>query len=129
MAGAALGLFSRAIDTASWAEPWFGLILLPWWVWGWLAGAWLARPDGSLGWGAAAGIVLLAATVAGYLVAAGDAPPSLAGRLVLLALISGPLFGASGAAVHRGLGGRLVAILGLVAGALVQGVLLVTIGS
>ena len=125
----ALGIVSRAIDTASWAQPWFGLVLLPWVLAAWLAGAWLARDDGSLAWGAAAGFVLLGATVAAYQAMAGDATATLFPRLALLAVIGGPLFGAAGAAIHRTSSGRLVGVLVLVAAVVGQAALLATIGT
>ena len=62
-----LGIASRSIDTAEWRAAWIGLILSPWLAGPWLAGAWVARRDASLAWGAAAGFILLAATVATYL--------------------------------------------------------------
>jgi hypothetical protein len=124
----ALGIVSRAIDTASWARPWFGLFVLPWLVAGWLAGAWLGRRDKSLAWGAAGGLVLMAATTAAYLVAAGDAAVTMAPRLIVLAIVAGPLFGVAGAAVHRGAGGRQAAMLVLVVAVVGQFLVLTFIG-
>jgi hypothetical protein len=121
-------MISRAIDTASWARPWFGLFVLPWLLAAWLAGAWLARPNGNLAWGAAGGLVLLAATTAAYLAAAGDAASTMAFRLTLLAIVAGPLFGLAGAAVHHGPGGRQLSVLALLAAVVGQAAVLTFIG-
>ena len=102
--------------------------MLPWLLAAWLAGAWLTRPHGNVAWGAAGGLVLLAATAAAYLAAAGDAAQTLAFRLVLLAIVAGPLFGVAGAAVHQGPGGRQIAVVALVAAVVGQAVVLTFIG-
>jgi hypothetical protein len=102
--------------------------VLPWLLAAWLAGAWVSPPNGSLRWGAAGGFALLAATVAAYLAAAGDAASGMAFRLIVLAIVTGPLFGVAGAAVHRGPGGRQLAVLALVAAVVGQVVVLMVIG-
>jgi hypothetical protein len=102
--------------------------VLPWLLAAWLAGAWLTRPHGSLVWGAAGGLGLLAATAAAYLAAAGDAASTLAIRLIPLAFVAGPLFGVAGAAVHHGPGGRQIAVVALVAAVVGQAVVLTFIG-
>ena len=123
-----LGIVSRSIDTAPWAQPWFGLVVLPWLLAAWLAGAWLAPPDDSVAWGAFGGLVLLGATVAAYLVAAGELASLLLPRLAVLVIIAGPLFGATGAAIHGGPGARVIAVLTVGAAAVAQALLLFGIG-
>lgn len=112
------------MDTAEGAPPWIGLILSPWLAGPWLAGAWVARRDASLAWGAAAGLVLLSATVATYLAVAGaDAPPLLPG-LPLLAVAAGLSYGAAGAEIHHGKRGRFLAAVVMGATFVIEGVLL-----
>ena len=120
----ALGIVSRIVDTVASAPDWIGLVLSPWLAAPWLAGAWIARRDANLGWGAAAGVVLLAATVATYLAMAGPDAPSLVPGLPLLALVAGIGFGAIGAGVHDGGRGRLVAAIALGATFTIEGLLL-----
>ncbi len=119
-----MGIASRWIDTAPWAPGWIGLVLSPWLAAPWLAGAWVGRPGGSLAWGAAAGFVLLAATVATYLALVGADATTLLPALPLLAVVAGPGYGAAGAALHHGERGRLIAAVVLGATFVVEGVLL-----
>jgi hypothetical protein len=99
-------------------------VLSPWLVAPWLAGAWVARRDGGLARGAAAGLTLLTATVVTYLAVAGvDADPMLPG-LALVAATAGPAYGAAGAALRRGERGRLVAAAMLGAALVAEGLLL-----
>ena len=123
-AGGALGLASRAIDTAAWAPAWIGLVLSPWLVAPWLAGAWVGRRDGSLAWGAAAGLTLLSATVVTYQIAAGAGAAAMLPGLAILAVTAGPAYGASGAALWRGDPGRLTAAAMLGAALVAEGLLL-----
>lgn len=99
-------------------------MLSPWLVAPWLAGAWVGGLDRSLAWGAAAGFVLLAATVAVYLALAGGGGPALLPSLPLLVVAAGPGYGAAGAALHRGARGRFIAAGVLGATFVVEGVLL-----
>ena len=99
-------------------------MLSPWLAASWLAGAWVGRPGGSLAWGAAAGLVLLAATVATYLALAAADATTLLPALPLLAVVAGPGYGAAGAALHHGERGRLAAAVVLGATFVVEGVLL-----
>ena len=120
----ALGVASRWIDTAAWAPAWIGLVLSPWLVAPWLGGAWTSWPDGNLAWGAAAGFLMLAATVATYLAMAGpESAPILAG-LPILVVSAGPIYGAAGAALHGGRRGRLLAASVLGAALIADGLLL-----
>ena len=73
-------------------------------------------------------LVLLAATTAAYLAAAGEAASALAFRLTVLAVVAGPLFGLAGAAVHHGPGGRQLSVLALLAAVVGQAVVLTLIG-
>lgn len=94
-AGVLLGIASRAIDTAAWAPPWISIVVTPWLVLAWLAGALTARPwpDGPM-----SGLTALAATVATYLFAAGTDAGHLWMALAPVALIAGPAYGWAGAA-------------------------------
>lgn len=101
VAGVALGIVSRFVDTAAWAPVWIGSVLTPW-----LAAAWMA---GSRAWnrvaGALLGTALLGATVVAYLVSAavgsgGPEAARLAPGLVALSLVAGPLWGNAGAAAQ-----------------------------
>ena len=120
LAGAALGAVSRLTDTAAWAPAWIGYVFTPWLAAAWLAGATARRPRT----GAARGLALLLATVAAYLMlAAGDAS-TLGPRLLALALLAGPIFGAAGAAWRAGAQyGRLAGAL-LGASVSIEGLLL-----
>jgi hypothetical protein len=120
----ALGTGSRLVDTAEGAPPWIGLILTPWLAGPWLAGAWVARRDASLVWGATGGLVLLSTTVATYLAFAGADAPELLPGLPLLAVAAGLSYGAAGAEIHHGEGGRFLAAVVLGATFVVEGVLL-----
>ena len=117
LVGALLGAVSRLVDNASWAPDWFGNVFTPWLAGAWLVGAAAPTPRN----GAARGLALLLATVGGYLAVAatsGDLP-NLAARLLPLALLAGPIFGAAGATWRGGwpwasaggalLGGAIVA--------------------
>jgi hypothetical protein len=99
-------------------------VLSPWLVAPWLAGAWVGRSEGGLVGGAAAGLVLLAATVVTYLALAGADATTLLLGLALLVVVAGPGYGAAGAALHHGEGGRLIAAVLLGATFVVEGVLL-----
>ena len=123
-----LGSVSRAVDTASWAQPWFGLVVLPWLVASWLAGAWVGRGETGPAWGALAGLVTLTATVGAYLALAGADAAALLPRLAAVAFIAGPAFGVAGALVHHGAGARLLSFAALGAALVGQVVLLATIG-
>ncbi|HKO34741.1 MAG TPA: hypothetical protein VJY85_13425 [Candidatus Limnocylindria bacterium] len=112
------------MDTAQWAPTWIGLVLSPWLVTSWLAGAWVGQLDRSLAWGAAAGFFLLAATVVTYLLLAGEDRAGLFPGLPLLAVGAGPGYGTAGAAVHHRARGRLIAAVVLGATFVVEGVLL-----
>jgi hypothetical protein len=123
-----LGIVSRAVDTASWAQPWFGLVVLPWLIAAWLAGAWLGRGESGPAWGAFAGLVTLTATVGAYVALAGADGAALLPRLTSVAFIAGPAFGFAGALRHRGDRGRLISIAALAAALVGQALLLATIG-
>jgi hypothetical protein len=115
---------SYRVDTMSWAPAWMGLVLSPWLVAPWLAGAWTGQPDGDVAWGATAGLGLLSATVATYLVLAGPDATALLPGLLALALTAGPGYGAAGALLHRAGRGRLVAAVVLGAALVAEGLLL-----
>lgn len=100
------------------------MVLSPWLAGPWLAGAWTARRDGSLAWGAAAGLILLMATVVTYLVMAGADAVALLPRLPLLAVAAGLGFGAAGAELHNGERGRIVAAVAVSATLVIEGLLL-----
>lgn len=94
-AGVLVGIASRAIDTATWAPPWIGMVVTPWLLLAWLAGAVTARPwpDGPM-----SGLTALAATVATYVFAAGTDATGFWLLLAPVALIAGPAYGWAGAA-------------------------------
>lgn len=117
-AGAILGLLSRLTDTAAWAPSWIGYVFSPWLAAAWLTGVVAPTPRA----GAWLGLALLLTTVAVYLVLAGTDAVAWAPRLIPIALVAGPIFGAAGAAwrgrgpLARAAGGLLgasVAIEGL----------------
>lgn len=119
-AGAILGVLSRLTDTAAWAPSWIGYVFSPW-----LAAAWLAGVTGPTSRaGAWHGLALLLTTVAVYLALAGTDAAAWAPRLIPIALVAGPVFGAAGAA-WRGRG-RLARAAGSLLGASVaiEGLLL-----
>ncbi len=93
--GVLLGIASRWVDTAPWAPAWIGMVVTPWLIVAWLAGALSARPwpDGPM-----SGLAALAATVASYLFSAGTDAGSLWWLLAPVALIAGPAYGWAGAA-------------------------------
>lgn len=117
LVGALLGVLSRLVDTASWAPDWFGNVFTPWLAAAWLAGTTAPTPRN----GAVRGLALLLATVGSYLVLAAISGHSvtLALRLLPLAAVAGPIFGAAGATWRLGgpwavaggalLGGAIVA--------------------
>jgi hypothetical protein len=100
LAGAVLGVLSRLADTACWAPGWLGNVLTPWLAAAWLVGASARTPRS----GAVPGLALLLATVGSYLVVAATSwdAGTLAPRLLPLALLAGPVFGAAGAAWRAG---------------------------
>jgi hypothetical protein len=100
LAGALLGIVSRLTDTASWAPGWLGNVFTPWLGAAWLVGASARTPRS----GAVLGLALLLATVGGYLVVAATSgnAGTLAPRLLPLALLAGPSFGAAGATWRGG---------------------------
>ncbi len=97
MAGALLGVASRWVDTAAWAPAWAGNVLSPWLVAAWLAGS-ATRQSRA---GAVAGLLLLATTVATYLLLGGQDTQRLLPALAVVAAVAGPALGAAG-----GIGGR-----------------------
>jgi hypothetical protein len=130
LAGLALGVMSRCVDTSAWAPGWIGLVLSPWLVGTWMAGsrAW------TRGAGALLGVTLLASTVAAYLAVAwlgdgGAEAARLAPGLALLTVVAGPLWGTAGAAAQAGraqswvprlAGGAMLGAILVAEGALLQ---------
>jgi Family of unknown function (DUF6518) len=104
-------------------------VLAPWLVAAWLAGAWVGRLEGSLAWGAGAGLILLTATVPTYLAMAGADAPGLLPGLPLLAVVAGPCFGVAGSELNRGPRGRIVAAVALGGVLVVEGVLMQQVAS
>lgn len=119
-AGAVLGLLSRLADTAAWAPSWIGYVFSPWLAAAWLAGATAPTPRA----GAWLGLALLLTTMAVYLALAGTDAAAWAPRLIPIALVAGPIFGAAGA-TWRGRGHFARAAGGLLgASVAIEGLLL-----
>lgn len=93
-AGTILGVVSRLTDTAAWAPSWIGYVFSPWLAAAWLTGITAPTPRA----GAWHGVALLLTTVAVYLALAGTDAAVWAPRLIPIALVAGPVFGAAGAA-------------------------------
>ena len=119
-AGAILGVLSRLTDTAAWAPSWIGYVFSPWLAAAWLTGVTAATPRA----GAWHGLALLLTTLAVYLALAGTDAATWAPRLIPIALVAGPVFGAAGAAWRRR--GRFARAAGALLGASVaiEGLLL-----